>query len=72
MYIAPRVPWENGQIESFHDNLRYECLNQELLCSVAEARLIVQSWRVEYNEQRPHSELGYLTPEEYTNQIDGG
>jgi transposase InsO family protein len=72
MYIKPGAPWENGHIESFHDKLRDECLNRELFRSVAEARVIVESWRVEYNERRPHSALGYLTPEEYTNQVDGG
>jgi transposase InsO family protein len=64
MYIKPGAPWENGHIESFHDKLRDECLNRELFRSVAEARVIVESWRVEYNERRPHSALGYLTPEE--------
>ncbi len=72
MYIEPGAPWENGHIESFHDKLRDECLNRELFRSVAEARVIVESWRVEYNERRPHSALGYLTPEEYTNRVDGG
>jgi transposase InsO family protein len=48
--------WENGHIESFHDKLRDECLNRE-------ARVILESWRVEYNERRPHSALGYRTPE---------
>jgi putative transposase len=71
MYIEPGAPWENGHIESFHDKLRDECLNRELFRSVAEARVIVESWRVEYNERRPHSALGYLTPEEYTNRVDG-
>ena len=72
MYIKPGAPWENGYIESFHDKLRDECLNRELFRSVAEARVIVESWRVEYNERRPHSALGYLTPKEYTNQVAGG
>jgi putative transposase len=66
---------ENGQIESFHDKLRDECLNRELFGNLHEARVILESWRVEYNERRPHSALGYRTPNEYahsgTNLFDG-
>jgi transposase InsO family protein len=65
LYIEPGSPWEQAYIESFHDKLRDECLNREIFCSLAEARLIVEGWRVEYNEQRPHSALGYLTPVEF-------
>lgn len=55
----------NGHIEGFHDKLRDECLNRELFGTLAEARVILESWRVEYNERRPHSALGYLTPGEF-------
>jgi transposase InsO family protein len=76
MYIAPGSPWENAYIESFHDKLRDECLNRELFRSLREAQVILDQWRREYNEERPHSSLGYLTPKEYaerqTNQTDGG
>jgi putative transposase len=76
LYIKPGSPWENGHIESFHDKLRDECLNRELFGNLHEARVILESWRVEYNERRPHSALGYRTPSEYarsrTNQFDGG
>jgi putative transposase len=65
LYIRPGSPWENGHIESFHDKLRDECLNRELFGTLAEARVIVESWRVEYNQHRPHSSLGYQTPEEF-------
>lgn len=65
IYIRPGSPWENGHIESFHDKLRDECLNRELFGSLAEARIILESWRVEYNDRRPHSALGYLTPGEF-------
>ena len=65
LYIRPGSPWENGHIESFHDKLRDECLNRELFGTLAEARVIVESWRVEYNERRPHSALGYQTPGEF-------
>jgi putative transposase len=76
IYITPGSPWENAQIESFHDKLRDECLNRELFGSLLEARIILESWRVEYNTQRPHSSLGYRTPNKYAqalaNQFDGG
>ena len=76
IYITPGSPWENGHIESFNDKLRDECLNRELFGSLLEARIILESWRVEYNTLRPHSSLGYRTPNQYarqlTNQFDGG
>ncbi len=65
LYIKPGSPWENGHIESFHDKLRDECLNRELFGTLAEARVILESWRMEYNERRPHSSLGYQTPGEF-------
>ena len=65
LYITPGSPWENGHIESFHDKFRDECLNRALFGSLLEARVIVESWRMEYNEKRPHSSLRYLTPSEY-------
>ena len=75
LYIKPGSPWENGHIESFHDKLRDECLNRELFGTLQEARVILESWRVEYNERRPHSSLGYQTPSEYagrkTNRLWG-
>ena len=61
LYIKPGSPWENGHIESFHDKLRDECLNRELFGNLREARVILESWRLEYNERRPHSSLGYRT-----------
>jgi putative transposase len=65
IYIAPGSPWENGHIESFHDKLRDECLNRELFGSLLEAKVLIEQWRLEYNQQRPHSSLGYQTPAEY-------
>jgi putative transposase len=76
LYLKPGSPWENGHIESFHDKLRDECLNRELFGNLHEARVILESWRIEYNERHPHSALGYRTPSEYagsrTNRFDGG
>jgi putative transposase len=71
IYIRPGSPWENGHIESFHDKLRDECLNRELFGSLLEAQIILEQWRHEYNDQRPHSSLGYLTPAEYTRRARG-
>jgi putative transposase len=65
IYIKPGSPWENGHIESFHDKLRDECLNRELFGSLLEAQIILEQWRHEYNDKRPHSSLGYQTPAEY-------
>jgi putative transposase len=65
IYITPGSPWENAYIESFHDKLRDECLNRELFGSLLEAQVIIEQWRVEYNGLRPHSSLGYRTPDEF-------
>lgn len=66
IYIEPGAPWENGHIESFHDKLRDECLNREIFGSLLEAKIVIESWRVEYNTERPHSSLGNKTPEEFS------
>jgi len=65
IYIEPGSPWENSYIESFFGKFRDECLNMEVFRNGREARLVVENWRKEYNELRPHSSLGYLTPAEY-------
>ena len=72
IYIRPGSPWENGHIESFHDKLRDECLNRELFGSLLEAQIILEQWRNEYNDQRPHSSLGYQTPTEYARRSATG
>lgn len=64
-YIERGAPWQNGHIESFHDKLRDERLNSELFFSLAEARVIVEDWRMEYNTIRPHSSLGRIPPAAY-------
>lgn len=65
MYIRPGSPWEQAHIESFHDKFRDESLNREWFGSLLEARVIIEQWRKEYNHERPHSSLGYLTPKEF-------
>ena len=59
LYIQPESPWEQAFIESFHDKLRDESLNREIFPTLAEARMILEQWRVDYNHQRPHSALGF-------------
>lgn len=68
LYIQPGSPWQQAYIESFHDKLRDECLNREIFHSLAEARIILEQWRVEYNQHRPHSALGYLSPDQFSAQ----
>ena len=65
LYIEPGCPWQNAFTESFNGRLRDECLNVEWLSSRAEARVVVESYRRHYNEERPHSRLGYQTPLEF-------
>ena len=61
-YIMPGSPWENGFIESFNARLRDELLDGEIFYSLAEARIIVESWRRHYNTVCPHQSLGYKPP----------
>ncbi len=65
LYIEPGSPWQNGYIESFHSRFRDECLNREWLLNLREARVVIEDWRLHYNTERPHSRLGYLSPEDY-------
>jgi len=62
LYIEPGSPWENGYIESFNGKLRDGVLDREVFYSVNEAKVLVENWRLEYNNHRPHSSLGYMTP----------
>ncbi len=61
-YIAPGSPWENGYCESFNSKLRDELLNGEIFYTLAEAKVVIESWRRHYNTKRPHSSLGYKPP----------
>ena len=61
-YITPGSPWENGFIESFNARLRDELLNGEIFYSLAEAKIVIESWRRHYNTVRPHGSLGYKPP----------
>jgi putative transposase len=68
-FIEPGKPVQNAVIESFNARLRDECLNEHWFLSLADARRIVEAWRMDYNGNRPHSSLGNLTPEEYKNSL---
>ncbi len=61
-YIAPGSPWQNGFIESFNARLRDELLDGEIFYTLAEAKIIVESWRRHFNTVRPHGSLGYKPP----------
>jgi putative transposase len=63
--IEAGKPTQNAFVESFNGKFRDECLNEHWFASLAEARAIVAAWRIDYNERRPHSALGYWTPAEY-------
>jgi putative transposase len=65
LYIEPGHPWENAKGESFNGRLRDECLNLEQFGNQAEARVVIEAWRRHYNQERPHSSLGYRTPSEF-------
>lgn len=62
LFIEPGSPWENGYIESFNGKLRDELLNREIFTTLTEARVLIEEWRREYNQVRPHSALGYRPP----------
>ena len=64
-FIRPGRPVENGYIESFNGKLRDECLSAHWFCSLDEARTTIETWRCDYNCERPHSALSNLTPEAY-------
>jgi putative transposase len=64
-FITPGRPMENGYIESFHGKFREECLNEHWFLTLEDARETIENWRLDYNRVRPHSALGYLTPEEF-------
>jgi transposase InsO family protein len=62
LFIEPGSPWENGYIESFNGKLRDELLNGEIFPTLFEAQVLIENWRKEYNQVRPHSSLGYKPP----------
>jgi transposase InsO family protein len=69
LYIEPGSPWENAVVESFNGRFRDELLNREVFTSLTEAKVMVSQYVKEYNEERPHSSLGYLPPAVYAASI---
>jgi putative transposase len=65
IHIQPGKPTQNAHVESFHGRLRDECLNVSWFWNLFDARRKIAAWRIEYNCERPHSALGYLTPSEF-------
>src|SRR5215216_225761 len=65
LYIEPGKPWQTGKEERFNGTVRAECLNRFVFGSIAEACVRLNSYRHEYNSERPHSSLGYLTPQAF-------
>jgi putative transposase len=68
--IDPGKPWQNGATESFNGKFRDECLSLEWFRSRAEAKIVIEAWRKHYNQVRPHSSLGYLTPAEFVAKLN--
>jgi putative transposase len=68
-FIDPGKPVQNAFIESFNGRFRDECLNQHWFTNLAHARRTIEAWRLDYNQARPHSSLGYRTPEEFRRQF---
>jgi putative transposase len=72
LHIQPGKPIQNARVESFHGRLREECLNVSWFQNLFDARRKIAVWRKEYNEERPHSSLGYRTPKEFAQQTAEG
>jgi len=70
-FIRPGEPIENAYAESFNGRLRDECLNTNWFMNLKHARRVIEDWRRDYNEVRPHSSLNNLTPMEYANAATG-
>ena len=68
-HIDPGKPWQNGSNESFNGKFRDECLSMEWFMNRMDAKILIENWRREFNEVRPHSSLGNLTPVEFKQQV---
>jgi len=69
IHIQPGRPMQNGHVESFNGRFRDECLNATWFHNLADARAKIAGWRREYNGERPHSSLGYRTPNEFAETL---
>jgi putative transposase len=70
-FIEPGKPEQNAVMESFNGRFRDECLNSHWFTSLADARRIIEAWRLDYNQVRPHSSLNYATPQEVYTHLTG-
>ena len=70
-FIRPGKPVDNAYMESFNARLRDECLNQHWFLTIGYARQVIEEWRRDYNQARPHSSLGDLTPHEFLRLEEG-
>jgi putative transposase len=68
-YIAPGKPYQNGNMESFNGKMRDECLNENWFLSLEDAKVIIENWRQQYNNERPHSALKGQTPNEVEREL---
>lgn len=68
-HIAPGKPMQNGYAESFNGRMRYELLNETLFLSLDHARVVISAWAEDYNQERPHSSLGYETPAAFAAEL---
>ena len=68
-HIDPGKPWQNGTNESFNGKFRDECLSMEWFRNRIDAKIVIEQFRRQYNEIRPHSSLGQLTPAEFKQQL---
>jgi len=64
-FIRPGKPIENAYVESFNGKFRDECLNEHWFVSLADAKAVIEAWRVDYNTVRPHSSLAGRTPDQF-------
>lgn len=68
-FIEPGKPQQNGFIESFNSRFRAECLDRNLFETLDAARLFIEAWRAQYENERPHSSLNGMTPKEYAEKL---
>jgi putative transposase len=71
-FIQPGKPVQNALLESFNGKFRDECLNEHWFLMLQEARLVIEAWRREYNEERTHSTIGDVTPQEFMTNYQNG
>ena len=69
-FSRPGIPTDNAYIEAFNSRLRQECLNASWFWSMADAQQRINEWRIDYNEDRPHSSLGNLIPSDFAAQLN--